>query len=85
MERARVASIVHLDFVARLYQEQLDGGRYLLHEHPRYATSWSVPSIAKILSRDDVRRAHGDKGQPIQKPTGFMTNSEAVARALSLR
>ena len=63
MKRARIASVMHLDFVTSLYQEQLDGGRYFLHEHPRYATSWSVPSIAKILGRDDVKMAHGDQCQ----------------------
>jgi hypothetical protein len=39
MRRATVASIVHLDFVASLYGDQADGGRYFLHEHPLNATS----------------------------------------------
>ena len=39
MRRAKTAAILHLDFVCSLYQEQLDGGRYFLHEHPQYATS----------------------------------------------
>jgi hypothetical protein len=45
MRRARAASILHLDFVASLYQEQADGGRFFLHEHPFGASSWKVPSI----------------------------------------
>ena len=51
MERARAAAEVHLTFVAELYQEQMDGGRYFLHEHPMYATSWQVASIAGICQQ----------------------------------
>ena len=49
MEKARVASVLHLNFVASLYQEQIDGGRYFLHEHPLRATCWQEASIKKIL------------------------------------
>ena len=93
--RARIASIVHLDFVASLYEEQANAGRYFLHEHPLNATSWEVPSISGILSRGDVQRVHGDqcqygsevkhgpqRGSPVKKPTGFMTNAPQVAKAL---
>ena len=98
MDRARAAAEVHLNFVAELYQEQMDGGRYFLHEHPMYATSWQVASIASICQQPGVQRVQGDQcqygaearsgpgqGQPILKPTGFMTNSPMVARALSQR
>ena len=98
MLRAKTASIVHLDFVASLYEEQADGGRYFLHEHPLNATSWEVPSISRVLRRGDVERVHGDqcqygasvrhgplKGSPVKKPTGFMTNAPRVARALETR
>ena len=30
----------HLEFCAELYREQIKGGRYFLHEHPAYATSY---------------------------------------------
>ena len=98
MRRAKIASIVHLDFVASLYEDQAEGGRYFLHEHPLNATSWQVPSIARVLQRGDVERVHGDqcqygaevrhgplRGSPIKKPTGFMTNAPRVARALEAR
>ena len=39
MRRARVGSIVHLNFVAELYEEQIDVGRYFLYEHPLFADS----------------------------------------------
>ena len=54
MRRARIASIMHLGFVASLCGYQANGWRYFLHEHPQYATSWSVESIARVLSRGDV-------------------------------
>ena len=37
--RARTAAIVHINFMMELYHEQLIDGHYLLHEHPRWATS----------------------------------------------
>ena len=98
MERSRVASVLHLNFVASLYQEQIGGGRYFLHEHPLRATSWREASIRKILGIKGVQLVHGDqcqfgatakhgplRGAPIMKPTGFMTNSPEVAEALTVR
>ncbi len=51
MRRARIAATVHIDFVASLYEEQIDGGRYFLHEHPQYASSWTVLSIERVKAR----------------------------------
>ncbi len=98
MQRAKTAALVHLQFVAQLYEDQMAGGRYFLHEHPLRATSWSEDPINDLLRRPAVIRVHGDqcqygaevqsgphKGQPLLKPTGFMTNAPAVARALSLK
>ena len=98
IEKAKQEAIVHLDFVAELYNMQIDEGRYFLHEHPRFATSWSLPSIQAVLRRAEVILARGDqcqygaeirsgpdRGSPIMKPTGFMTNSAMLARALSKR
>ena len=98
---AREAAVVHLEFVSQLYQDQIDGGRYFLHEHPRWATSWSLRCIEKISNQSGVVTVHGDqcqygaetqssdsvssKGAPILKPTGFMTNSPEIAVALSRR
>jgi hypothetical protein len=39
MLRARTAAIVHINFVASLYEEQLAGGRYFLHDSPTHTTS----------------------------------------------
>ncbi len=34
MRRAKTQARLHLSFVAQLYRDQLDAGRYVLHEHP---------------------------------------------------
>ena len=98
MRRAKIAAIVHLDFVASLYEEQIAGARYFLHEHPLHATSWSVPSIEALLRMPQVQLASGDqcqfgaearsgpmRGQPIKKPSGFLTNSNELFEILSKR
>ena len=78
-----------------LYLEQLDGNRYFLHEHPRHATSWSLPCMERLLAVPSVQLVYGDQcqfgaevifgratGRPVKKPSGFMTNSPGVAAAL---
>ena len=98
MRRARAGATVRMNFVAKLYREQLQGGRYFLHEHPLWATSWALGSIEELMAQPQVTRVHGDQcqfgaqiqsgpghGQPIKKPSGFMTNSPEIARALDVR
>ena len=86
--------MVHLEFVCRLYKEQLEGGRFFLHEHPAFASSWQERCVAEILELPHVARAVGDqcqygqkshRGAPVKKPTGWMSNSKEVLRELSAR
>ena len=49
MRRLRVEAQVHIDFVASLYLEQLQDDLYFLHEHPRWASSWKLPSIEELM------------------------------------
>ena len=46
MARARK----HLEFCVELYREQIRGGRYFLHEHPAYASSWQTDIFEGIMS-----------------------------------
>ena len=39
----------HLDFVCQLYREQIEGGRFFLHEHPEYALSWDYKEIKDLM------------------------------------
>ena len=54
---------LHLNSVVPLYIEQIEGGRYFLHEHPSQATSWVVGSIAELQRIPGVGRVVGDQCQ----------------------
>ena len=74
-----------------MYAYQVAHGRYFLHEHPAQATSWQTDIVKKIMNLEGVGRVVGHQcqygaesgGQPIKKPTGFMTNCEGIRKALS--
>ena len=96
MRRAMARAVKHIDFVVSVYREQLENNRYFVHEHPATATSWQLRSIEELMQASEVGRVVGDqcqygaevqrgpaKGQPVRKPTGFMSNSPEVLRVLS--
>ena len=96
VDRELVKARLHLDFVTSLYREQVEGGRFFIHEHPLHADSWSEECISEILDIPGVGIAHGDqcqygaevqfgkeRGLPIKKPTGFMSNGPLILKALS--
>ena len=98
IDKAYEEACVHIRFVVELYREQIEGGRYFLHEHPDGASSWTLKCVEELLKVEGVQRVIGDQcqfgaeairgaslGSPIKKPTGFMTNSTAVAAALARR
>ena len=77
-------AVVHLEFCVELYREQLRNGRYFIHEHPAYATSWQEECINKLLGERGVETATCDQcmygcaaadESPVKKPTSFMTNA----------
>ena len=53
VEAGKRRARVHLLFCARLYREQLEAGRYFLHEHPKSATSW-MEKCMKNLACDPI-------------------------------
>ena len=80
-----------------MYMEQIEGGRYFLHEHPSHATSWALPSVQRIASLPGVIRTDADqcqygaevkqgkqRGDPIKTPTGFLTNPPRGMRSACL-
>ena len=90
LERARAAAIAHMDFVVLLYEEQVAGGRYFLHQHPRHADSWDLKSVRRLRSTPGVEFVHGDQRQfdvQIQHGTfeGHLTNSTKLGEALAVR
>ena len=97
-KKAYIGECVHINFVASLYQEQISQGRYFLHEHPEWATSWELPSIQALLKLPNVDRVRGDQcqfgaiaksgryaGLPVRKASGFMSNSPYILKKLDMK
>ena len=79
----------HLEFCVELYRIQANGGRYFLHEHPAYASSWQTEIMESIMKDDGVTKVTCDQcqygcadesGNPVKKPTSFMTNAPELAK-----
>ena len=95
VNREWVRAMVHVKFVCELYQEQLDAGRYFLHEHPVGASSWGEECIKELMAQQGVVVATSDRcqyeqedrltGDPVKKPTKWMTNSQGIFEALGKR
>ena len=85
----------HLKFVVELYKQQMEAGRWFLHEHPAGATSWGTGEIRKLMEMEGVQvtvadqcmyglvtNGVGGRETPAQKKTKFMTNSPCIAKEL---
>ena len=78
-----------------LYREQMNDGHYFLHEHPAHASSWEESEVLDVANMDGVYQSVVDQcqygmedaetGQPIKKPTRFLTNSAYLSQELSTR
>ena len=51
----------HLEFVCKLYEQQVREKRWFLHEHPIGATSWRSTPVRKILKMTGVQCAIADQ------------------------
>ena len=93
IHREYVRARLHLDFCCQLYAEQVEGGRYFIHEHPETATSWREPCVQRIIDIEcvGVSVAHmcqyglQAQGEPLKKPTKFISNSACVLAKLQRR
>ena len=98
MKRAYTQACVHIEFVMELYRDQLAGNRYFRHEHPMFASSWSLESVQRLSQAPGVAVVQGDqcqygaeaphdalKASPVMKPTGFMSDLAEILRELSKR
>ena len=84
-----------------VYKEQIRGGRYFLHEHPLEASSWLDPRVISLQKRKgdftvsspvccfqakiETKNGSRNVNRFVFKPTEWMTNSKALARALDNR
>ena len=83
-----------MKFAVKAYREQHRQGRYFLHEHPRWATSWKMPEMRNLMQQEGVFVVHADMCRfgltttskhgrgPVKKPTTFVTNSQCLAEEL---
>jgi hypothetical protein len=87
-------AVERLRFCVALYREHMSHGRYFLHEHPAYASSWQDEEMKKLMSEAGVVQATADQcqygsqapdGSPVKKPTTFLTNAPELAKELSAR
>ena len=95
-ERMKEA-VGHLDFCAQQYRKQIARQKFFLHEHPKTASSWHVPSIQQLADEPGVMIVDGDMcAQKMEstdhlgtglvlKPTRYLTNSEEIAKELGKR
>ena len=89
-------AVAHVKFVFELYDMQVQGGRYFLHEHPASATSWKIPEVVAFCLRYPHLYAvvgamcqwgmtsQDPQGEvnPVLKLTRWLTNSPCLAEAL---
>ena len=94
VESEKKAGRVHLAWMCKLYLKQMAAGRLFLHEHPGNATSWDEPCVLEVLQHRGVSRITADQcqlgqqtddGDPVRKPTGFMSNCEDILEQLHRR
>ena len=81
-------ALVHLSFCVDLYREQARNGRYFVREHPATATSWQSEVMESFSKEPGMIKATADQcqygmedteGQPIRKPTTFLSNAPKIA------
>ena len=88
----------HLEFCMILYQDQLDRGKHLLHEHPVGASSWKEERVEILVNDSRVDTAVGYMCQygmvvednpgimrVVKKPTRWMSSSRAMLERLKMR
>ena len=87
-------ALVHLSFCVDLYKEQMKNNRYFVHEHPASATSWQSEVMESLSRQPGVLKVTCDQcqygmadpdGNPIKKPTSFLTNAGEIAAQLQKR
>ena len=92
MRRARV----HLEFVCRLHRRQHRAGRFFVHEHPAWATSWRERCVQEVIRETGAKLTRIDQcmyglmskdtqgeWHPAKKPTILMSNMDTIENYVS--
>ena len=91
IKRRRAEGELHVRFCCELYKLQAEAGRHFLHEHPANAASWQLAEVQELLKTNGVQRVLSDQcqygqetreGEPVKKPTGWLSNSPEILKAL---
>ena len=91
LRRLRQAKVL-LHFGLEIAQEVKSCRGIFVFEHPLTSEAWSLPKMQQFIKDDDNHLARGDQcmyglvdynGEKLQKPTGWITNSTAIAQRLS--
>ena len=88
-------AVGHIDWLAGMYQEQIQAGRLFVHEHPLSSSSWELRSMRKLARAEGVcsvcdqcmfgmtaKDAKGKQQGMARKRTRFLTNSRWIAQEL---
>ena len=88
-----------MEFMVRLYEKQLEGGRVFVHGRPAHAKSWALPCIRRVMRETGVDVVEACQCMYVlktwcriraplvlaKKPTNFMTSSRSIGGELKKR
>ena len=83
-----------MECITSLFKQQVLAGRYFLHEHPLCATSWKLECILEVMDMNGVGSEwcdqcqygqDGGTGEPVKKPTRWMSNSPEILKMLEMK
>ena len=98
VRREKARAVMHINFAIELMELQIAGDRFFLYEHPDGASSWDCESVKRLMQYPGVSRVRADQcqygltakrgpmaGNPVMKPTGFLSNSPELVKKLQKR
>ena len=94
MRRRMAEGEVHLRVCCKIHRAQLQAGKHFLHEQPATAMSWALPEMQNLFEDGRLQRLVGDqcqlgqqtdRGQCMEKSTGWMSDSPVILRQLEKR
>jgi len=93
-DQAKEHSRKHLEFPCHVYGTQYKEARLFLHEHPQQASSWNEDCILEVANLPGVEHIDMDQyqygqedehGNPVKKPTRWLSDSRHILAAISQR
>ena len=84
--------VTHLQFLVKLYHQQVSSGRYFVHEHAAGNSSWLLTDMAKLMALPSILAVAGDvllrgtspqSKESVLTPPMWATNSPSIACELA--